>query len=167
MTTTLPNDVILRHYGIRGMRWGVRKDRSPQEPTLKETPPGRRIKAEGGKNMPASDDAIAAVKAHQIARKSTTDALSNKELRALVDRMNLEQQYNNLNASGPRASAGRRIAADFLQNGGRDVTISAIQNGAKSATDLVPGVRAAKIGIGVGAAIAEAYVRKYSGGKKK
>jgi hypothetical protein len=161
----------LAHWGVKGMKWGVRKDRTPVEASIKEGVPGRRIKAEGGKHLPASDDAIAAVKAHQIARKSTTDALSNKELRALVDRMNLEQQYNQLNASGPRASAGRKFLNDYLQNGGKDKTMENITEGtsnvAKKVALLLPGSRAAQVGVEIGSTIARAYVNKISGGKKK
>jgi hypothetical protein len=153
------------HWGVKGMRWGVRKDRSPVEVTT-SSKPGGRVKAKGGQNQPASEDAVKAAQAHRIARKSTTDALSNKELQALVNRMNLEQQYNQLNSNGPRASAGRKFASEFLQNGGKDISINAIQEGAKGATNLVPGVKAARMGIGIGAAIAEAYVRKYAGKKK-
>ena len=161
---------VLVHYGTKGMKWGVRKaDTSPQDATLKKNVPGRRIKAQGGKYQPASEDAIKAVKAHQVARKSTTDALSNKELQALVQRMQLEQQFNQLNMNSPRASAGRRFINDYLQNGGKETTLGNITTlataGAEKAAILLPGSRAAQAGIGIGAAIASAYVNKYS--KKK
>lgn len=85
----------LTHYGVKGMRWGVRKDLSPTPASVTERP-GRSLKTTGGVNQPATQDAINAAKLRQKAKKSTTDSLSNEELKRLVARMNLEQQYSNL-----------------------------------------------------------------------
>lgn len=158
---------VLVHYGIKGMRWGVRRD--PAEATTVVTP-GRKVKAQGGYGQQASEDAINAAKAHRTARKSTTDALSNKELQALVNRMQLEQQFAQLNANGPRASKGRKFLNMYMQEGGKDLTMNHIKEGhtelAKKAALLLPGSRAIQIGVDIGAQIARAYVRKYSGGGK-
>lgn len=86
----------LLHYGVKGMRWGVRKrDTSPQKVRVIRKP-GKALKTKGGENQKASPDAIRAAVAKQKARRSTTDSLSNKELQELVTRMNLEQQYARL-----------------------------------------------------------------------
>lgn len=105
----------LAHYGVKGMKWGVRKQRMPTGVTVKKTP-GRRVKTSGGENQPASKDAVAAAKLRQRAKKSTTDSLSNVELQDLVRRMNLEQQYRNLAAQdqGPAQKFVQRL----VKNGG-------------------------------------------------
>lgn len=107
---------VLEHYGVKGMKWGIRKDRSP---TAVETAqrPGQRVRATGGKNQSASEDAINAAVARRKARASTTDALSNKELQALVNRMNLEQQYARLSQGDQ--SAGVKLARAFLGDYGK------------------------------------------------
>lgn len=82
------------HFGVKGMRWGVRKS----EPTSVEVSarPGTKVTAKGGANQPAHDDAIRVAVSKQKAKTSTTDSLSTKELQELVNRMNLEQQYSTL-----------------------------------------------------------------------
>lgn len=110
----------LAHYGRKGMKWGVRRTpaqlargkRSKKEdvsdPVRTKSTPGQRVQATGGKRYSPSEDAKAAAARRQIARESTTDALSTKQLKAVVDRMNLEQQYNKLNP--PKVSAGKAFA---------------------------------------------------------
>jgi hypothetical protein len=98
----------LQHYGVKGMHWGQRKSADePSAPTSVElkAKPGGLVKATGGKNHPAHEDALRVAEARQKARKSSTDALSNKELQDLVTRMNMEQQYNRLVKTDPRAAS--------------------------------------------------------------
>lgn len=91
----------LEHYGVKGMRWGRRKQRGSRPsgtptPVTVSTRPGKRVQARGGQNRPASDDARKAAALKQKARASTIDSLSNKEIQDLVARLNLEQQYARL-----------------------------------------------------------------------
>lgn len=100
-----PADNVLEHYGTKGMKWGVRKAPTP---VVTKVTPGRKVKATGGKRQTAHPDAVKAATSRQVAKKSTTDALSNNELRDLVNRLSLEQQYSRLDPS--RKSLGRRFA---------------------------------------------------------
>lgn len=109
-------ETAIAHYGVKGMKWGVRKDKPSTDVTLKETP-GRRVKATGGKRQPASEDAKKAAAARQKAKASTVDALSNQELQQLVNRMNLEQQLSRLSES--RMSAGEKMARAFVADYGK------------------------------------------------
>jgi hypothetical protein len=93
---------ILAHYGVKGMKWGVRRDKSTSSgpaPVVVTQKPGQRVKTSGGERQNAHEDAITAATRKQIAKKSSTDALSDKELQALINRMNLEQNYARLTAS--------------------------------------------------------------------
>jgi hypothetical protein len=117
MDITLSESSALAHYGVKGMRWGVRRSSSkstgPEDITLK-TVPGKRVSAKGGGRHPASEDARTAAIYKQKARKSTVDSLSNKELQALVNRMNLEQNYSRLTAD--QLSPGRRLVDKFMND---------------------------------------------------
>jgi hypothetical protein len=109
-------DDVLSHYGVRGMRWGVRKRSSKSgtssetdsvavkvaggrapEPVLVKTKAGSPIQTSGGRYHPPSEEAKRAAAIKQLASKSGTHSLTNNEMRALIDRMNLESQYAKLN----------------------------------------------------------------------
>lgn len=107
------------HYGVKGMRWGVTtKDRAAQrsspDVTVSQVKPGKFAKTVGGKGLPAHEDAINALVARQKAKSSTTDALSNTELRAAVERMQLEQKYSQLSFANDRRSKGARFVSGLL-----------------------------------------------------
>lgn len=93
------DEEVLEHYGVKGMKWGQhRRSAVPAGEThTVQRKPGKRVKAVGGREVPAHEDAIKTALARQTAKKSTTDALSTKELQALVNRMNLEKQFRQLN----------------------------------------------------------------------
>ena len=69
----------LKHYGVLGMKWGVRRGRSVSEDHTR---------------------------ASQLKRKSMEE-MSNAELRELTNRMQLESSYRNLKRSN--ISRGRQI----------------------------------------------------------
>lgn len=73
----------LYHYGIKGMKWGVRKSRSRIG-----SPRKKRSKTDGW-----SDDAK---EAYRI-KKKKVNQMSNAELRKVNERRNLERNYKQLN----------------------------------------------------------------------
>lgn len=114
---------FLAHYGVKGMRWGVRKDEAtsrggadsgPTAVVVTQKKPGKFAKTEGGKNHEIHKDSVDALKARQKAKASTTDALSNAELRTAVERMQLERRYAELEFSNDRRSRGSRFIAGLL-----------------------------------------------------
>lgn len=101
----------LFHYGKKGMKWGVttvdkaakptvlkekKALRNAKDVTVTQRKAGTYVKAKGGKRQVASDDAVKAQAGRQKAKKSTTDSLTNDELRATIDRMRLEQEFSKL-----------------------------------------------------------------------
>lgn len=98
MSTTA--DDFLSHYGVKGMRWGKRSG-------------GGTAVAE----RPASGDHKQVAKL----RAKRPSEMSNEELRALTNRMNLEQQYSRLNPSA--AVKGRNYVAAAIGTAGMAVSI--------------------------------------------
>lgn len=112
-------DDFLSHYGIKGMKWGVRRSNPSGAPVKIEvgTAPGKRVQTRGGQNHGPSDDAVRAAVLKRKARSSTTDSLTNAELRAAVERMNLEQQYDRLRPRSAYELAGKFITDQLISIG--------------------------------------------------
>jgi 2'-5' RNA ligase len=103
---------VISHFGIKGMRWGVRTSRGG-------TPASTHKPSTDAETVDASK---AKVKA------GGTKTLSTKELQELVTRMNLEQQFSKLQAPSGQKKAGK-IITDILLNVGK-------QQATKVASDL-------------------------------
>jgi len=125
----LKHDDILEHVGIRGMRWGVRRDNPSgggggRDSVTAKIKPGKGIvKIKGGGGRLPSEDALNAASYKQRAAKSTVSSLDNKELQSLVTRLNLEQQYNKLTVEVKTKSAGRKAIDAILLNEGKSLLI--------------------------------------------
>lgn len=113
-------DEVLAHYGVPGMKWGVRKKRSaPSGPAdvIVRTNPGKKVKTAGGERHGPAQDAVNAAISRQKARRSSVDSLSNAELRALVQRMQLEQQYSQLKVN--RQNPAQKFVVNLLASVGK------------------------------------------------
>lgn len=121
---------FLAHYGVKGMKWGVRKKRTVETTKVKTShSPGGRVTAKGGAGQKASEDAVRAAVSKQKAKASTTDALSNKELRDLVNRMNLEKQYHDLRPK-TKPEKTKKFVKDFILGVGKNQASQAANNAA-------------------------------------
>lgn len=136
---------ILEHHGVKGQKWGVRRSAAElsggraARKAAKRSPivttshtPGKRVQTVGGKSLPAHEDAFKTAVSKQRAKSSTTDALSNKELKDLVTRMNLEQQYSNL-AKGKKSEGQAYIENQLKQAGNQALPKLLAKHGAKVA----------------------------------
>ena len=94
------NESELYHYGVQGMKWGVRKAR----PSPKTNSTKARAKP--------SEDGRRAAALRKKARSDGKQALSNAELKVLNERTQLEKQYNSLNPS--QVEVGRQKVLLYL-----------------------------------------------------
>lgn len=104
---------VLSHFGVKGMHWGVRRAESVTTQTHIDTGLVKRktkVVATGGHAHPAHEDAIKAEVQEQKLKKSGHAALSNKELRDLITRRQLEDQ-----ASAATSTKGRKFARKQLE----------------------------------------------------
>jgi 2'-5' RNA ligase len=134
------SEFILEHYGIKGMRWGVRNKREmPSAVTPRATsivPHGSRrrtkVKTEGGENHPASDDAVKVAEARVKLKKSGTAALSNQELRDVANRLQLENQVAVLTSS-----RGKQFVTRQFETESQNLARAGIKTGVRTAAPHV------------------------------
>ena len=94
------DDLSLTHFGVKGMRWGVRKKQEPVSTGVAKTP--------------MSSDAALTSKIRTKARTSGMSSLSNEELFALNQRLQLERQYSALTAL-PATKSGMDKVNEMLK----------------------------------------------------
>lgn len=114
-------DDFLQHFGVKGMKWGVHRREQAgsvggRDVTI-TSKGGSRVKTSGGRGHGPSEDALSAARSRQIARRSSTDSLSTKDLQNLVTRMNLERQYGQLKSHDSTVNAGMETAKKILAFG--------------------------------------------------
>lgn len=87
----MPYDPYLSHFGVKGMKWGVRKDRKKV--------------------------AVSSVKPHDDYSKAhsskSVSEMSDSELRSRINRLQMEQQYSKLTTS-ESTSIGRQASGKVL-----------------------------------------------------
>lgn len=98
----------LCHYGVLGMKWGVRKNRS-------KTSSSRKKKA-NKKNQNKITGTVGGSK-----KKTNVKKLSDSELQGKIRRLQLEKQYRDLKKD--EVSAGKKLLGDILRTSGRTLGV--------------------------------------------
>ena len=116
----------LYHWGIKGMKWGVRRYQN-QDGSL--TPAGRNRYGDEISNTAKkikekynARKTAKALKAEKSKPKSAKD-LSDEELRAKIERLRLEDTYNQLTRSlnPSEVSKGKQFVSGVLEASGRNI----------------------------------------------
>lgn len=139
---TSRGEEFLEHFGVKGMRWGVRREsttpstKAPEKPktptpvVVSQQKGTSKLKTSGGTRQPASDEAVRAAALSQKLRKSGVNSLSNREMQDLVSRLNLEQQMNRLTPVDTKTRL-KRNATQILTKAGTQALQQAANQGAQ------------------------------------
>lgn len=120
------NQNELYHYGVKGMRWGVRRDRSSSNGSIdlktakkKTEAAGRIVNETQNINNQVSKTRMTKAKKKQL---NVAKQMDDKELREAVNRLNMEQQYVNLSTN--HINSGRANVDAVLSRVGTAVAIT-------------------------------------------
>lgn len=97
-------DSYLSHVGVKGMRWGRRKDKGNSA-------------IDGDKAGSKADDSEDFTRTASIAVKAKSGglrSLSNKEIRDLVDRVNLEQNFARVNTPEAKKKSPISVGVGYV-----------------------------------------------------
>jgi 2'-5' RNA ligase len=102
----LAGQAFIKHFGVKGMQWGVRKSSSSSS---------------GKRTTPSSDHANAA-----LLKANKKHTLTNEELAIVVKRKELEQRYSQLNPS--RFKRGENVVKTIVATVGTIGSVVALAN---------------------------------------
>lgn len=105
----------LRHYGVKGMKWGVRKQRPASGKKRGKTNAQRIYERVTGKKEASKSTTKVSSKP---AKRRISD-MSDEELRSAINRMQMERTYAQLTAK--EVSKGRQFVNDVLYNSAKSV----------------------------------------------
>ena len=123
----------LYHYGVKGMKWGVRKAPVRSGRTTSKSKNTKRSIFGFKKKEPTAKPKPKTTKKEEISepKKKTVKDMSDLELREAINRLKLEEEYNRLNPK--QVSAGKtfvnRVATNILLPAGEDVAKQLVKSG--------------------------------------
>lgn len=114
-------DVFLAHHGVKGMKWGRRKDRRSK---------GRTKSGKKKSNLKRLKDTPAVRR-----REEAIKTLSNQELQERITRLNLENQYRKLNQTHSEKAKNwmKKKGANFLGQQMDNIAREAVKAGVNKA----------------------------------
>ena len=106
----MDNDELM-HYGVPGMKWGVR--RTPAQLGRKKTSSSKSLFGKK-KPKPKAKTKSESSKEETVPKKKSVKEMSDEELNAAIRRMQLEQTYASL--SPQKVSTGKAVTKRILNN---------------------------------------------------
>lgn len=122
------NDELM-HYGVKGMKWGVRRKRylSKARSKVRKLKRDRVKKKEAQKAERAASKA--AKKTSEQSKRKPVSEMSDEELNAAIKRMQLERQYKQLHAeNNPSSDRGKKFVVNVLEKSGEQLATQVVNH---------------------------------------
>lgn len=166
MGRSIEYDNYLAHYGVKGMKWGVRKKSSKASADSKEaTAAKKKAKKSGSESLSnkelktiqerrnleknarvypkdrskTSADARDVGGIKKTVNKKGTKALSNDELQAAITRMELEKKYSDLTKGDSKTSSGKEFISGIMKDAFSNIATSAMEDMMRNAGGAAAG----------------------------
>lgn len=117
-------DAFIAHHGVKGMKWGVRRQSrskgSASAPTNEKAAP-KKTEASGKPTVGKGGRIVSAPKGSEPQVKKTHE-ISDEELRQRINRINMERQYSQLTGAAPKpskAAGAAKFVGDILLDVGK------------------------------------------------
>lgn len=117
----------LRHYGVLGMKWGVRRDKLLRKMRLRKARKKREAAKKKEEAKAARQEKAANAVTKSAAKKSQRELISemsDEQIRKAIDRIRMEKELAEL-ISTPKAKSGASKAGGVLAKAGSELLISA------------------------------------------
>lgn len=99
----------LTHYGVKGMKWGIRRTPSQLGHTKKTS--------SSSEKKESSDDSKSST-----TKKKKASEMSYEELNSAIKRLELEKKYSDLTGEGSaKKSKGQQLVEDILYNSAKNI----------------------------------------------
>ena len=105
----------LYHYGIKGMKWGVRRTAEQLGHTIKS------VKSVYDSHKAKKRAKKEAAKAKKRSKITNPKKLTTEELNARIKRLQLEKDYNDLVKDTNRTRKGKNFVMDILESSGKNL----------------------------------------------
>ena len=122
------NDELM-HYGVKGMKWGVRRKRYLSKARSKVRKLKRdRVKKKEEQKAERAARKVAKKTSEQPKRKPVSE-MSDEELNAAIKRMQLERQYKQLHAeNNPSSDRGKKFVVNVLEKSGEQLATQVVNH---------------------------------------
>lgn len=107
----------LCHYGVKGMKWGVRKSK-PKKSSGSSLRNAEKDQKQRVKEIKKS------LKKPKQKKKVKIKDLSDKDLQAKINRLQMEKRYRDLKKD--EVSAGKKLIGDILMTSGKTIGIQVV-----------------------------------------